>query len=137
MFVSIDTSEVHDLADDIRRHADIVPARAETIIALAGHAVVADAQLFAPVDTGNLKNSISVDVEGLAFEAGPTAEYGDHVEQGTDPHAIPGAFGRDEDFGTDPDFHPGTTAQPYMGPAFDRHLPRVVDALADLGEQVL
>lgn len=137
MYVRVDVSEVKALARDIQAHVEIVPARAETIIAATGYAVAADGQVFAPVDTGHLKSTIGVDVDGLTFEAGPTAEYGDIVELGSDPHAIPNAFGRGEEFGTDPAFHPGTAPQPYMGPAFDRHEPRAVEAFADLGEQVL
>lgn len=136
-YVSIDLSEVHALARDIQRNADEVPARAQEIIAVGGHAVVADAQVFAPVDTGNLKNSIGVDVDGLRFEAGPTAEYGEWVETGALPHAIPNAFGWGPEFGTEEDFHPGNDPQPFMGPAFDRHEPRVVAALASLGSQIL
>jgi hypothetical protein len=54
-----------------------------------------------PVDTGNLKSSESVDVDGLRFEAGPTADYGEYVELGTSRMA----------------------AEPYAGPAFDQELP--------------
>lgn len=136
-FVSIDVSQVHELASDILGNASLVPAKAQEIVALAGYSVVADAQTFAPVDTGNLKNSISVDVDGLKFEAGPTAEYGEYVEEGAEPHAIPNAFGYGPDFGTEDDFHPGNSPQPFMGPAFDRHEPRAVKALAQLGEQIL
>lgn len=136
-FVRIDLSEVHELARDIQRNADEVPGRAQEIVAVTGYSVVADAQFFAPVDTGNLKNSIGVDVDGLSFEAGPTAEYGAALEEGSEPHAIPNAFGYGPEFGTDPDFHPGNSPQPFMGPAFDRHEPRAVAALAELGAQIL
>jgi hypothetical protein len=65
-----------------------------------------------PVDTGNLKSSESVDVAGLRFEAGPTADYGEYVELGTSRMA----------------------AEPYAGPAFDQELGGIVDALGDAGE---
>lgn len=136
-FVRIDLSQVHELARDLRAYADIVEPKAREIVALVGHAVVADAQVFAPVDTGNLKNSIGVDVDGLSFVAGPTAEYGQWVEEGSEPHAIPNAFGYGPDFGTEDDFHPGNSPQPFMGPAFDRQEPVVVKVVAQLGERIL
>lgn len=101
-------------------------------------AIEADAKVLAPVDTGNLMNSISTTIEGdgrtgkMAAEIGPTAEYGIWVEHGTDPHAIPNAWGRGSDFGTESSFHPGTPAQPYMGPAFDRQVSGYTEALASL-----
>lgn len=131
-YVRIDLHEVHALAHDIREHADITRGRAEEIIAVAGHRVSAVAQQLAPVDTGALKNSIGVDVEGLSFEAGPTVSYGDFVEQGTAPHLIPNAFG----WGITV-HHPGTPAEPYLAPAFDSVESIALAAFARLGESVL
>lgn len=65
-------------------------------------------KMFVPVDTGNLKNSISSSPIGemrqlqpgdMDAEIGPTADYGAYVEEGTSVHA----------------------PQAYMGPALDRH----------------
>lgn len=115
MAVRIDLSEVHALARDLQRNADEVPAKAERIIAAGGHRVVAVMQTRTPVDTGNLKSSEGVDIEGLKFEAGPTADYGEYVELGTSRMA----------------------AEPYAGPAFDEVEPQIVAAFADLGAQIL
>ncbi|RCG31984.1 HK97 gp10 family phage protein [Sphaerisporangium album] len=92
-----------------------------------GHNTVAYAQNLAPVDTGNLRASIGVDFDddGLGFEAGPTAEYGDTVEYGGRPHVI---RPREKKALSWPDAehpvkkvnHPGTAPQPYMRPGFDR-----------------
>lgn len=131
-FVRIDVSEVRALARDINEHADITAGKAEEIVAVAGHRVAAIAQQLAPVDTGALRNSIGVDVEGLGFEAGPTVFYGDYVEQGTAPHLIPNAFG----WGITV-HHPGTPAEPYLGPAFDRVEPVTAEAFARLAAGVL
>ena len=56
-----------------------------------------DAKAFAPVDTGNLRSSISTDVtvtgRSVLAEIGPTASYGEYVELGTSrmaPHAYLG-----------------------------------------------
>lgn len=110
-----DVSEVMAFANDIDRNADQVPALARLAVGKVGHDTVATMQAITPVDTGNLKNSESVDFTdgGLGFEAGPTAEYGGYVEEGTSR------------------MH----AEPYAGPAADREFPMLEDALGDIGER--
>lgn len=133
--VTIDLHEVYQLADDIEANAAKVPVKARLVVGKWGHDVQADAQTGAPVDTGNLKNSISTDItdDGLGFEVGPTAEYGDYVEQGTHgPYPIENAFG----WGITV-MHPGEPAQPYMGPAFDRRMEAGVAAFGELAAQIL
>lgn len=79
--------------------------------------IKADAQAFVPVDTGNLKNSISYETRELADavvgEIGPTAEYGVYVEFGTSTQA----------------------PQAYMGPAFDRRAHLLESALAQIADR--
>lgn len=114
-FVRIDLSQVHALARDLRTAAETMPAKAERVVAIGGHRVLATMQVKTPVDTGNLKSGESVDVEGLRFEAGPTADYGEYVELGTS--RMP--------------------AEPYAGPAFDETLPSIIDSLLDAGSSIL
>jgi HK97 gp10 family phage protein len=113
--ITIDASEVHALAADIRTNTAQVEPVAQRIIAKTALDVVATSQQLAPVDLGILKSSISADIDGLSFEAGPSVEYGIYQELGTSEMG----------------------AQPYLGPAFDRHAPRAVEALAQLGERIL
>lgn len=115
VFVTIDASEVHQLASDILRHADTTQPRAEMVVAKVGHDMQGSAQTYCPVDTGYLKSSISLDVVGLGFDLGPTAEYGEYVELGTSR----------------------MSPEPFLGPAYDQHLPNLEQALGSLGEQVL
>lgn len=72
------------------------------------------AKATAPVDTGNLKNSIGHTVtsgaDEVSAEIGPTASYGVFVEFGTSRMA----------------------PQPYLGPAFDRHVPAFVQAISQV-----
>lgn len=111
------TSSLNRLEFDLRRAGLVTAHRASVVIRKVGHDTVRDAQALCPVDTGNLKSSISVDFDfnGLGFEAGPTASYGKFVEEGTSrmaPHA-------------------------YLGPAFDRNVPQAVTALGMLGATLL
>lgn len=81
--------------------------------------IEADAKALVPVDTGNLRSSISRDISESTFsgsgttftaEVGPTANYGAYVEYGTS-RARP---------------------QPYMGPAFTRRVPGFVKAMEQI-----
>lgn len=114
-YVRIDLSEVHALARDLNQAADTIHAKVATAVAAGGHRVLARMQVLTPVDTGLLKSSESVDVDGLRFEAGPAAEYGGYVELGTSE----------------------MSPQPYAGPAFDQELPGIIDAIADAGSRIL
>jgi HK97 gp10 family phage protein len=110
----VDVSEVMAFARDIEQNANRVPARAKVAVQKVGHDTLAVMQAGTPVDTGNLKNSESVDFtgDGLGFEAGPTAEYGVYVEEGTSR----------------------MSAEPYAGPAADQTFPLLEDALGAIGD---
>lgn len=92
---------------------------ARAVVRKVAYDVQADAQAFAPVDTGNLRSSISTTLAGNASyaeaEVGPTADYGAHVEYGTSRQA----------------------PQAYMGPAFDRHAGTFVTAMEQLAARAL
>ena len=151
MGIHIDTSEVRHLQLDLSAASGRVGARASAAIRKTAFAIERTAKVLAPVDTGNLEGSISTDIEGdgrfgaMSAEIGPTAEYGDDVEYGTQPHVIrarPGGslvfVGRDGQlvFAKEVN-HPGTQPQPYMGPAFDRHAPGLEEALGRAGGDIL
>lgn len=132
--VSIDVSEVKALARDMIEAADRAPARAQQAVAVAGFRTVAYSQLNAPVDTGALKSSISVDVAGLEFEAGPTVEYGAYVELGTSgPYEIRNPWGWGDDVVV---MHPGNAPEPYLGPGFDRAVEQSMSDFADAVQEV-
>ena len=57
--------------------------QAERMIKSATLAVEGDAKLYAPVDTGNLRGSITHQVSGLSGTVGTPLEYAPHVEYGT------------------------------------------------------
>lgn len=74
--------------------------------------IQATAQRLAPVDTGFLRSSIGVTYSGagasFSAQIAATAEYAGFVEYGTSR----------------------TPPQPFLGPAFDQHLPRLEAAMA-------
>jgi len=145
--VTVDASEVHDLASDMRRHADQTPVLAERAVGKVGFDMEATAKIDAPVDTGFLESTIGIDFDpgGLGFELGPTAEYGAAVELGV-PHPVTihargGGFLRFMVGGRIVYVRsvtlPPRAPQPYLGPAFDQHLPNLERALGAIGERAV
>jgi HK97 gp10 family phage protein len=106
----------------LARELDMVPAatrdKAKTAVRKAAFAVERGAKIRAPVDTGNLRNSINVSLSGsglsagdaIAAEVGPEANYGIFIELGTWKMA----------------------PQPFLGPAFDEVEPSFLAALDDI-----
>ena len=79
----------------------------------------------APVDTGNLRDSITVRKEGSVYKIGPVnVDYAAAQEYGAKPHVIVASPGKVLAFkvGGETRFaksvrHPGNKAQPYIRPA--------------------
>lgn len=117
MSVDSDWSEVNRLAADLTSAGPLAQAKAKQAIAKTAYDIEADAKAKAPVDTGNLRNSIGTDITdgGYAAEIGPSASYGAYVEMGTRHMA----------------------AQPYLGPAFDRRAPGLEQAMLQIGGEIL
>lgn len=118
-YVSIDLSQVHELARDIIRNGEEMPGKAERIVAAGGHrtvaAIQAEIRRLDLIDTANMLNTTSVDVEGMRFEAGPEASYAIYQDQGTSE--LP--------------------ANNFTGNGFDHVLPQIEDAVGDAGAEIL
>ena len=105
-------------AADMRGQSRRLGARAAQVVRKTAADIQRDAKILAPVDTGNLRNSISTTTTGdgrtesMTAEIGPTANYGIFVELGTRK----------------------MRAQPYLFPAADRHEPAFVEAMARLAK---
>ena len=104
----------------MRREAARLEGLAETLVPRASAVVrkvafdtEADAKALAPVDTGNLRNSITTAVTGNGLTAAvvATASYAPFVEGGTSRQA----------------------PRPFMGPATDRNTPLFYEAMGQLG----
>lgn len=133
--MGLDYSELPPAAASLHSAGARLQPLAVRVARKTGYDTVSDAQVGAPVDTGLLASSISVDYDsdGLGWTAGPTAEYGAHVEYGTSgPYVIPNAFGRGDYV-----MHPGISPQPYMGPAYETQLVVAEKALGQAAYQVL
>jgi HK97 gp10 family phage protein len=100
---TVDVSELNRLVIDLGRLGDEAAHVARIAVRKTAADIKATAQAIVPVDTGNLRSSITFETRvtghGATAEIGPSASYGGFVEFGTSrmgPHA-------------------------YMGPALDRH----------------
>jgi HK97 gp10 family phage protein len=99
------------LAAELAAQAARTRGLAAQVVAKTAADIERDAKIAAPVDTGNLRSSISSTVSGLTAEIGPTANYGAFVEYGT----------------------ARSGPQPYLRPAYDRHLPTFERAIERIG----
>lgn len=108
-----DVSGLNSLAFEVGTLTTRGLTLARAALAKTAADIEGDAKAFVPVDTGNLKASISRTVDGFTAEIGPTASYGAYVEFGTSRQ--------------------GPAA--YMGPAFDRRAPGLEQALAQIADR--
>lgn len=112
---NFEMDEIYSLAADLgRAPASAIPL-ARLVVRKSTADLVRIGKRNAPVDTGNLRNSISGSTTDLEGEAGPTAAYGGFVERGTSRMA----------------------PQPYMAPALDAVAPGFAQAIAQLGEEAI
>lgn len=106
----------------------------------AGAVVVRDAaRKNAPVKTGKLRKSIRIKKKRsrrgsteVIYTVFPKEYYGHIVEKGSGPHIIKvktkKALGKYGKFGLIVK-HPGAKAKPFLRPAFDDNIPRIIDAM--------
>lgn len=118
--IEYESSDMNKLAADLSGAEGRIGPVVKKVVAKITLDVERDAKAAAPVDVGNLKNSIghsdlrSIGSEGsIEAEVGPTADYGVWVELGTSKMA----------------------AQPYLGPALDRHQAPFAQAVAAVAAQ--
>ena len=107
IIVTLDAGEVNAFGAELQAKAPQAKGLAGIAVRRTALAVERDAKVFCPVDTGNLRNSISTSYGDMRAEVGPTAYYGVFVELGTSKMA----------------------PEAYLGPAFDRHAHELESAL--------
>jgi len=105
----------------------ITPAVLASVEAACG-LIQATAQEYCPVDTGRLRDSITVEVEQLDTTVrgtvGPHTDYAAFVEFGT---GIRGASSPGAGAGPYSPTWPGMVAQPYMRPAMDESVGPIME----------
>lgn len=131
-------SQVNVIPLDISKVIRLVVPRVVAAVTEGCAAVVAEAQIIVPVDTGDLQNSIhtaSVSVVGTVVEGVVTADSGHaaYVEFGT---GIRGAESEGAGAGPYSPTWPGMPAQPYMRPSVDTARAAITEAYANQGFKI-
>ena len=107
--------------------ARVAPA-VEASVTAACNLIQTAAQGYCPVDTGALRDSITVEVDSsgstVVGHVGPHMPYADYVEYGTGQR---GAASEGAGAGPYSESWPGMAAQPYMRPAVDENKPAILD----------
>lgn len=104
------------------------------------HRIERQAKELAPVDTGELRRSITTDGGGLAYEVGTNLEYAEYIEEGTSPHTITGndyLYWEGADHPVRSVNHPGNRAYLYMETAFNTQTEDLEDRISDIIEGLL
>lgn len=109
--------DLNKIAADLSRAAVKAQMKAPLVVAKAAYDVETIAKSFCPVDTGYLRSTINVDLylQEVRAVIGPEAEYAPFVEWGTAE----------------------TAPQAFMGPAIDRVAPGFIQAIEELGGDIL
>ena len=117
--IAFDSHEVVELQHQLEASTADIRARSAQAVRLVGSKVERDAKIAAPVDTGNLRNSISTRISGNAntsrAEVSASANYAAFVEFGTSR----------------------MSPQPFMVPSFERNKQPFIDALTQLASGAL
>jgi HK97 gp10 family phage protein len=113
--MGFDVSEVNHLAADLAAAPAKVEVESVKAVDVAAHRTQRDAQRFAPVLTGRLREGIVVEAAGLSASVVSTAPYSDYQEYGTSKMA----------------------PNPFMRPAADLAPGPLADDLGDAGEDIL
>lgn len=91
-----------------------------------------------PVDTGDLKNSITAKGGGLKYEITADTYYAAYIEDGTKPHTIEGnPYLLIDGKAVRSVEHPGNKAYKYMETAYDTHIDGIEDRIAEAIDKVL
>ena len=131
--VEVDTSKLNLDADKINK---AVSQELEK----TAHRIERQAKELAPVDTGELRRSITTEGSGLDYEIGTNLEYSEYIEDGTSPHIINGnpyLYWEGASHPVRRVNHPGNKAYLYMETACDTQTEDIEDRIADIIDKLL
>ena len=131
--MEVDTSKLNLDADKINKAVS-------QEIEKTAHRIERQAKELAPVDTGELRRSITTEGSGLDYEIGTNLEYSEYIEDGTSPHIINGnpyLYWEGASHPVRRVNHPGNKAYLYMETACDTQTEDIEDRIADIIDKLL
>ena len=131
--MEVDTSKLNLDADKINK---AVSQELEK----TAHRIERQAKELAPIDTGELRGSITTEGSGLDYEIGTNLEYSEYIEDGTSPHIINGnpyLYWEGASHPVRRVNHPGNKAYLYMETACDTQTEDIEDRIADIIDKLL
>ena len=131
--MEVDTSKLNLDADKVNK---AVSQELEK----TAHRIERQAKELAPIDTGELRRSITTEGSGLDYEIGTNLEYSEYIEDGTSPHIINGnpyLYWEGASHPVRRVNHPGNKAYLYMETAFNTQTEDLEDRISDIIEGLL
>jgi HK97 gp10 family phage protein len=140
----IDVSDLLTLAANCDAASALVPDELERAMTSAVTEIRGEAMRLVPVDTGNLRRSLTHEVvaggQTVTGRVGTNAPYGRYVEEGTRPHFPPVAAlaGWARRHGAEPFVvaraisRRGTRARPYLKPALAKNQAAIAKEFAEI-----
>jgi len=123
--INMTSADKRKFANDIKKFSKEAGRSVEESIARTAAFTASEAKKIVPVDKGFLKNSIRPEKKGkFTWEVATNIGYGLFVEFGTGPHEIrikkKMALSNGKVIFGKKVMHPGTRAQPFLRPAFEK-----------------
>ena len=111
--------DVQVIRNNARKYPQMFESVVDKFLAEAGITVLASAKRAVPVDSGNLRGSLTMEVKGRTAEVGTNVEYAEHIEYGTKflPKSSVSGY---------------TGYKPYLRPAIDENRKPLIRRLRDL-----
>lgn len=131
--MEVDTSKLNLDADKVNK---AVSQELEK----TAHRIERQAKELAPIDTGELRRSITTEGSGLDYEIGTNLEYSEYIEDGTSPHIINGnpyLYWEGASHPVRRVNHPGNKAYLYMETACDTQTEDIEDRIAEIIDKLL
>ena len=131
--MEVDTSKLNLDADKINKAVS-------QEIEKTAHRIERQAKELAPIDTGELRRSITTEGSGLDYEISTNLEYSEYIEDGTSPHIINGnpyLYWEGASHPVRSVNHPGNRAYLYMETACDTQTEDIEDRIAEIIDKLL